>query len=83
MFLFTKKGHAVDNNPITPGDKVLLKNIKLPVKLAANFEPNPYTVQTKEGQELTLISTDGTVQRRNSSFVKPSRSRTTLRTLKP
>ena len=60
-----KQRHAVDN-PITPGDKVLLKNTKQSGKLAANFEPNPYTVQTKEGQELTLKSTDGTVQRRNS-----------------
>ena len=68
-----KQRHAV-NNPITPGDKVLLKNTKLSGNLAANFEPNPYTVQTKEGQELTLKSTDSTVQRRNSSFVKPYRT---------
>ncbi|XP_022809728.1 uncharacterized protein K02A2.6-like [Stylophora pistillata] len=65
-----KQRHAVDN-PIAPGDKVLLKNTKQSGKLAANFEPNPYTVQTKEGQELPLKSTDGTVQRRNGSFVKP------------
>lgn len=68
-----KQRHAVDN-PITPGDKVLLKNTKQSGKLAANFESNPYTVQTKEGQELTLKSTDGTLQRRNSSFVKPYRT---------
>ena len=68
-----KQRHAVDN-PITPGDKVLLNNTKQSGKLAANFEPNPYTVQTKGGQELTLKSTDGTVQRRNSSFVKPYRT---------
>ena len=68
-----KQRNAVDN-PITPGDRVLLKNTKQSGKLAANFEPNPYTVQTKEGQELTLKSTDGTVQRRNSSFVKPYRT---------
>ena len=68
-----KQRHAVDN-PITPGDKVLLKNTKQSGKLAANFEPNPYTVQTKERQELTLKSTDGTVQRRNISFVKPYRT---------
>ncbi|PFX23104.1 Uncharacterized protein K02A2.6 [Stylophora pistillata] len=65
-----KQRHTIDN-PIAPGDKVLLKNTKQSGKLAANLEPNPYTVQTKEGQELTLKSTDGTVQRRNSSFVKP------------
>ena len=68
-----KQRHAVDN-PITPGDKVLLKNTKQSGKLAANFEPHSYTVQTKEGQELILKSTDGTVQRRNSSFVKPCRT---------
>ncbi|XP_022797033.1 uncharacterized protein K02A2.6-like [Stylophora pistillata] len=65
-----KQRHAVDNL-IAPGDKVLPKNTKLSGKLAANFEPNPYTVQTKEGQELTLKSTGGTVQRRNSSLMKP------------
>ena len=32
-----KQRHAVDN-PITPGDKVLLKNTKQSGKLAANFE---------------------------------------------
>ena len=68
-----KQRHTVDN-PITPGDKVLLKNTKQSGKLAANFEANPYTVQTKEGQKLTLKSTDGTVQRRNSSFVKQYRT---------
>jgi len=57
-------------NPVVPGDKVLLKNTKSSGKLAPNFEPQPYTVQTKEGQELTLKADDGTVYRRNSSFVK-------------
>ena len=65
-----KQRHAVDNQ-VAPGDKVLLKNTKLSGKLASNFETKPYTVQTKEGQELTLKSTEGVVQRRNSSFVKP------------
>ena len=60
-------------NPVVPGDKVLLKNTKSSGKLAPNFEPRPYTVQTKEGQELTLKADDGTVYRRNSSFVKPIR----------
>ena len=56
----TKQRHAVDN-PNTPGDKVLLKNTKQSGKLAANFKPNSYTTQTKEGQDLTLKSNDGTV----------------------
>ena len=73
MYGGDKQRHAMDNK-ITPGYKVLLKNTKQSGKLATNFEPNPYTVQTKEGQELTLKSTDGTVQRRNSSFVKPYRT---------
>ena len=68
-----KQLHTMDN-PITPGSKGLLKNTKQSGKLAANFETNPYTVQTKEGQELTLKSTNGTVQRRHSSFVKPYRT---------
>ena len=61
-----KQRHAVDNQ-LAPGDKVLLKNTKLSGKLASHFE-------TKEGQELTLKSTEGVVQRRNSSFVKPYRT---------
>ena len=40
-------------------------------KLTPNCETEPYTVQTKEGQELTLKSAEGVVHRRNSSFVKP------------
>ena len=68
-----KQRQDVDNR-ITPGDKILLKNTKQSGKLAANFEPNPYTVQTKEGQELTLKLTDGTVQPRNCSFLKPYRT---------
>ena len=68
-----KQRHAA-NNTVSPGDKVLLKNTKLPGKLAPNFEPKPYTVQTKEGKELTLKSPEGAVQRRDSSFVKPYRT---------
>ena len=68
-----KQRQAVDNR-ITPGDKILLKNTKQSGKLAANFEPNPYTVQTKEGQELTLKLTDGTVQPRNCSYRTPQES---------
>ena len=65
-----KQRQAVDNQ-MTHGDKILLKNTKQSGKLAANFEPNPYTVQTKEGQELTLKLTDGTVQPRNCSYRTP------------
>ena len=65
-----KRRHAVDN-PIVPGDKVLVKNSNSTGKLTPYFETEPYTVQTKEGQELTLKSAEGVVHRRNSSFVKP------------
>ena len=65
-----KQRQAVDNQ-MTHGDKILLKNTKQSGKLAANFEPNPYTVQTKAGQELTLKLTDGTVQPRNCSYTTP------------
>ena len=50
------------------------KNSKSSGKLAPNFEPQPHTFQTKEGQELTLKADDGTMYRRNSSFVKPYRT---------
>ena len=53
---FTHKEHA-DNkrgaaeSPVVPGDLVLLKNTKTSRKLEANFESEPYTVQTKEGTQ--------------------------------
>ena len=65
-----KQRQAVDKQ-MTHGDKILLKNTKQSGKLAANFEPNPYTVQTKAGQELILKLTDGTVQPRNCSYTTP------------
>ena len=52
--MYRDKQRLAIDNPITPGDKVLHKNTKRSGKLAANFDPNPYTVQTKEGQELTI-----------------------------
>ena len=80
-----KRQHALDNF-ITPGDKVLVKNSKSSGKLTLNFDTEPYTVQTKEGQELTLKSAKGVVHQRNSSLlnlIKPQRSRRTLWELKP
>ena len=56
--------------PVMPGDQVLLKSTKTSGKLEANFESEPYTVQTKEGREVTVRSKEGVEYRRNSSFVK-------------
>ena len=69
--LYADKQRNAVCSPAVPGDQVLLKNTKSSGKLTPNFEPQPYTVQTKEGQELTLKSSDGVLYRRNSSFVKP------------
>lgn len=72
---FTHKEHA-DNkrgaaeSPVVPGDLVLLKNTKTSGNLEANLESEPYTVQTKEGSEVTVRSKEGVEYRRNSSFVK-------------
>ena len=62
---------SAKQSPVIPGDRVLLKNTKTSGMLSPKFESNPYTIQTKEGQELTIKSEDGVVYRRNSSFVKP------------
>ena len=65
---FTHKEHA-DNkrgaaeSPVVPGDLVLLKKTKTSCKLEANFESEPYTVQTKEGSEVTVRSKEGVVKR--------------------
>ena len=72
--MYADRQRRAVHNPVAPGDTVLVKNTRLAGKLAPNFEPRPYTVQTKEGNEVTLKSPDGSVTRRNSSFVKPYRS---------
>ena len=61
---YANKRRNATFNPVVPGDKVLLKNTKSSGKLAPNFEPQPYTVQAKEGQELTLKADDGTLYRK-------------------
>ena len=48
---YADKQRKATFNPVVPGDKVLFKNTKSSGKLAPNFEPQPYTVQTKEGQD--------------------------------
>ena len=58
-------------SPVLPGELVLLKSTKTSGKLSTNFEHTPFTVEKKEGQELTVRSPDGVEYRRNSSFVKP------------
>ena len=57
-------------NPVAPGDLVLLKNMKTSGKLEANFESGPYTVQTKEGSEVNVRSKEGVEYRRNSTLVR-------------
>ena len=73
---FTHKEHAYNKqgaveSPVVPGDLVLLKNTKTSGKLEPNFESEPYTVQTKEGSEVTVRSKERAECSRNSSFVKP------------
>ena len=65
----SKRGAA--NTLLVPGDKVLLRNTKASGKLTPNFESTPYTVLTKEGNEVMVESKDGVAYRRDSSFVKP------------
>ena len=57
-------------SPVLPGEQVLLKNTNTSGKLSTNFQHTPFTVEKKEGQELTVRSPDGIEYRRNSSFVK-------------
>ena len=59
------------NSSLAPGDKVLLRNTKASGKLTPNFESTPYTVLTKEGNEMMVESKDGVPYRRDSSFVEP------------
>ncbi|CAB3999022.1 Neural cell adhesion molecule 1, partial [Paramuricea clavata] len=56
---YADKHRQANQNPINPGEKVLLKNSKTSGKLDPKFETKPYIVQTKEGQELTVKSDEG------------------------
>ena len=72
----TQKAYAdskrgATSSDILPGDQVLLRNTKTTWKLATNYESEPYTVVTKEGNEVMVESGDGAIYRRDSSFVKP------------
>ena len=72
----TQKAYADDKrgavpSPIIPGDQVLLKNTKSTGKLLPNFEPEPYTVLAKEGSQITVQSSKGTIYNKDSSFCKP------------
>ena len=64
----SRRGAA--DNPVMPRDQALLKNTKAVGKLEANFDSEPYTVQSKEGSEVTVRSKEGVEYRRNGSFVK-------------
>ena len=44
---------------VLPGDRVLLKNSRTTGKLATNFEQTPYVVERREGNELTVRSSEG------------------------
>ena len=68
---YADEKNRASTNPVAPGDQVLLKNTKTTGKLAPNYGKEPYTVLTKEGDELMLKSKDGGIYRRDSSFVKP------------
>ena len=72
---YADKHRQAKQSPVILGDRVLLKNNKTSAKLSPKFESNPYTVQTKEGQELTIKSEDGVVYRRNSYLSNPIRNR--------
>ncbi len=54
---------------IEVGDIVLLKQEKSD-KFSTTFEPDPYTVISKNGSNVVLQSSSGTVYSRNSSHIK-------------
>ena len=54
---------------IKVGDKVLLKQDKSD-KFSTTFDPDPYTVISKNGSNVVLQSSGGAVYSRNSSHVK-------------
>jgi len=58
------------SSSVAPGVKVLLRNTKAPGKLRPNFESTPYTVLTKEGNEVMVESEHGVAYQRDSSYSK-------------
>ncbi|CAB3997741.1 Neural cell adhesion molecule 1, partial [Paramuricea clavata] len=66
---YADKHRQANQNPINPGEKVLLKNSKTSGKLDPKFETKPYIVQTKGGQELTVKSDEGVVYRADKQTI--------------
>ena len=56
-YVDSKRGAT--NSSLAPGDQVLLRNTTAPGKLTPNFESTPYTVLTKEVNEVMVESEDG------------------------
>ena len=68
---YADEKRCAGSSSVKPGDKVLLRSTKSTGKLATHFESEPYTVVTKEGNEVMIQSEEGSTFRRDSSFVKP------------
>ena len=62
--------HAKARQPLTPGSTVLRRNEKPSTKLASPWLPDPWTVTTTKGHEVTLKQGSDTVTR-HMTFVKP------------
>ena len=81
--MYADRQRRAVRNPVVPGDTVLVMNTRLAEKLAPNFEPKPYTVQTKEGTEVTLKSPDGSVTSKTAHLLSLRRTRDILRNHSP
>ena len=69
MKSYTNQRRNAKVSGIEVGDIVLLKQEKSD-KFSTTFEPDPYTVISKNGSNVVLQSSSGTVYSRNSSHIK-------------
>ena len=67
---YTNQKRHASVSTINPGDLVLVKNIRKHNKLSPKFNPEPFTVLSKSGNQLTLRDKQGKTIRRNVTHVK-------------
>jgi transposase InsO family protein len=67
--VYADRNRRARHSDITVGDRVLLQQRKTN-KLSTMFEPSPYDVIERRGNEVTIQSQGGTLYKRNISHVK-------------
>ena len=68
--VYTDRKRKAVNSDIAVGDEVLVKRDQVASKTDTTFYPEPFTVVSKSGSQVTVKSLDGRVYVRNSSHLR-------------